>query len=411
MNITEQTGHLRFTHPKRGAQYRLHPVLESERIGLVSGVYDSFHFFVSDSLNFPKEWHPRKVSSKIRDLFTNWLISNITYNNTDSDPMIPQKSNLDVNSKSSLQLVVDMANIIMKGGTSKAKAITKSKNICSSLYSSIGDTIDDYHRKIGELEGTIDDSDMNVVTEKIPGSKISISFRGLEKIIINSSFIDRLRILWNSSNPMIMIDDTKFFTVVYMLFARYTALDRRFIRQGGLTKGFFKDLYMEFGINFEMFAGSTNTNSNGYCSLFPDIERFFGSKGNFFDFNPISGFYQCNPPLIEVITDESISLISEWLENSSEPLSFILFTPPWEGEDDSSVYDYKGVKHLEEKDQITYTFSPDKTEFINYISLHSNTITVFRSPRITVAQNEAGKKKWPVDESMMKIIKNHIFSK
>ena len=42
-------------------------------------------------------------------------------------------------------------------------------------------------------------------------------------------------------------------------------------------------LFKSYGVNFELYGSAINALSDNYCSLFYDIEKYFGSKGNFFD--------------------------------------------------------------------------------------------------------------------------------
>lgn len=41
---------------------------------------------------------------------------------------------------------------------------------------------------------------------------------------------------------------------------------------------------IKFENQFELFASAINTYTNNYCSLFYDIEQYFGSQGNIFNY-------------------------------------------------------------------------------------------------------------------------------
>ena len=69
---------------------------------------------------------------------------------------------------------------------------------------------------------------------------------------------------------------------------------------GTLTK-FKKDLSEQYSINFELFGSCFNHVYNKYCSLYYDLERYFGSVGNFFNIKLNEGIYFANPPFDETI--------------------------------------------------------------------------------------------------------------
>mmetsp|Transcript_40499 Transcript_40499/g.61402 ORF Transcript_40499/g.61402 Transcript_40499/m.61402 type:complete len:99 (-) Transcript_40499:723-1019(-) len=62
-----------------------------------------------------------------------------------------------------------------------------------------------------------------------------------------------------------------------------------------------------FGISHECFASPLNRVSPSYNSIFPDVDRFFGSLGSFFDFLPLEGSFEANPPF----DGESTSIMFE----------------------------------------------------------------------------------------------------
>lgn len=89
-----------------------------------------------------------------------------------------------------------------------------------------------------------------------------------------------------------------------------------------------KDKKLE-DISLECFSGSLNSNLKNYCSLFPDIEDKFQSKGSFFNIeSPLK--YQIlilNPPfMIEIMEAMSIKLLELLDENK---FSSIVIIPDW----------------------------------------------------------------------------------
>jgi hypothetical protein len=93
-----------------------------------------------------------------------------------------------------------------------------------------------------------------------------------------------------------------------------------------------KDMFKKCGVNFELFGSAINTLSLNYCSLFYDIEKYFGSNGNFFDFDIKQGIYWCNPPYDDTIMTNAATKIVNILENTtiSNPVAFIMTIPIWD---------------------------------------------------------------------------------
>jgi hypothetical protein len=60
----------------------------------------------------------------------------------------------------------------------------------------------------------------------------------------------------------------------------------------------------EVGADFECFASMFNHYYSGYCSMFYDIEQFFGSSGSFFGLTMNKGCFHVNPPYDENLLDK-----------------------------------------------------------------------------------------------------------
>ena len=86
----------------------------------------------------------------------------------------------------------------------------------------------------------------------------------------------------------------------------------------------------DYNLNFECFASSINSTFNNYCSIYYDLERFFGSIGSFFNFTPIKGTYGFNPPYQKEIINKGIYKLLESLDNTKEELTFIITIPIWD---------------------------------------------------------------------------------
>jgi hypothetical protein len=52
-----------------------------------------------------------------------------------------------------------------------------------------------------------------------------------------------------------------------------------------------KQMHNDYGLNFECFCFAINSTFNNFCSIYYDLEGFFGSVGSFFNLNPIRRFW------------------------------------------------------------------------------------------------------------------------
>lgn len=87
---------------------------------------------------------------------------------------------------------------------------------------------------------------------------------------------------------------------------------------------------LDYDLNFECFASAINNTFNHYCSIYYDIERYFGSVGSFFNLIPIKGTFGFNPPYQKDVIDMGVSQLFEFLKNSNKSLTFIITIPIWD---------------------------------------------------------------------------------
>lgn len=114
---------------------------------------------------------------------------------------------------------------------------------------------------------------------------------------------------------------------IFCLFFRYSYMDSG--NQQLAINHYIKDMYKKCGVNFELFGSAINTISDNYCSLFYDIEKFFGSNGNFFDIDIKSGVYWCNPPYDDTIMTNTVYKLLTVLQNNKD-IAFIITIPIWD---------------------------------------------------------------------------------
>ncbi|XP_059185409.1 mRNA (2'-O-methyladenosine-N(6)-)-methyltransferase [Centropristis striata] len=159
-----------------------------------------------------------------------------------------------------------------------------------------------------------------------------LRFRG-EMVKVNRGHFSKLELLYRYS----CIDDPrfeKFLPRVWCLLKRYQVMfgsgaNEGTGLQGALPVSVFEALVRQFGVSFECFASPLNCYFKQFSSAFPDTDGFFGSRGPFLSFCPVSGSFEANPPFCEELMDAMVTHFEDLLQKSSEPLSFIVFVPEW----------------------------------------------------------------------------------
>ncbi|KAK9511151.1 hypothetical protein O3M35_005766 [Rhynocoris fuscipes] len=155
-----------------------------------------------------------------------------------------------------------------------------------------------------------------------------LRFQG-ETLVINTQYLHKLDFLYRMS----CFDDRKmeyFLTRVWMLLKRYnTYLGGSHSTQTSLPVTVMECLNKEFGVTFECFASPLNCYFKQYCSAFPDIDSYFGSRGPILELKAVSGSFAANPPYSEELMEAAVNHFERLLAESTEPLSFIVFIPEW----------------------------------------------------------------------------------
>ena len=92
------------------------------------------------------------------------------------------------------------------------------------------------------------------------------------------------------------------------------------------------NMTVDYKLNFECFASSINSTFPNYCSIYWDLEKYFGSVGSFFNIIPLKGTFGFNPPYQKDIIDLGITKLLDFLNNTLEELTFIITIPIWDTE-------------------------------------------------------------------------------
>ncbi len=117
--------------------------------------------------------------------------------------------------------------------------------------------------------------------------------------------------------------------ILWIILFRYQLLSSN-NNQLAVLPSIYKKMEDDFQLSVECFASAINTTSKYYCSLYYDVEKYFGSIGNFFNLTPIKGTFSFNPPYQYDIITNGINKLFTHLENTTEKLTFIITIPIWD---------------------------------------------------------------------------------
>ncbi|XP_037933775.1 mRNA (2'-O-methyladenosine-N(6)-)-methyltransferase [Teleopsis dalmanni] len=172
------------------------------------------------------------------------------------------------------------------------------------------------------------------------------------------------------------------------------------LTQASLPVPVFECLHRHFGVSFECFASPFNSYFRQYCSAFADTDAYFGSRGPFLDFKPVSGSFQVHPPHCEELIDASLAHIDKLLTDSLEPLSFIVFLPEWKSiaKLDESIYKRRSMVVLGMAHEYRHGYQHIIPKSDVYVKCMQGTQVVW-------LQNSAGHARWGPNENRVEALR------
>ena len=135
--------------------------------------------------------------------------------------------------------------------------------------------------------------------------------------------------------------------IICLIIFRYQLLGSN-NHQLGILPNIINDMNKDYGLNFECFASSINSTLNNYCSIYYDLEKYFGSCGNFFNINLIEGTYSFNPPYQKDIMNQGIIKLFSLLNNAkinNKNLTFIMTIPIWDKEGQEIINQHNKIDY------------------------------------------------------------------
>jgi len=122
--------------------------------------------------------------------------------------------------------------------------------------------------------------------------------------------------------------------LIWTILFRYQLLGSN-NHQLGVKSNIMSKLHEDYNLNFECFASAINSTFPHFCSIYYDIEKYFGSFGSFYNLIPIKGTFGLNPPyqkdIIENALNKALISLDEAKKKSLE-LTFIITIPIWDEE-------------------------------------------------------------------------------
>ncbi|EPT27207.1 phosphorylated CTD-interacting factor 1 [Toxoplasma gondii TgCatPRC2] len=166
-------------------------------------------------------------------------------------------------------------------------------------------------------------------------------------------------------------------------------------------------------VNCELFASPFNVHFDNYCSIFPDVDVMFGSRGSFFDpsFQLLEGSFEANPPFDEVLMARMVQRLLSWLKKSEErqreslPLSFCLSLPDWSNGPSEFMYLLKKSEYLRYSEVIPEGKHVYLNGFQHFCHTCDLEVPAVCGTFFAVLQNEAGTKAWPVTDTFINRLK------
>lgn len=215
--------------------------------------------------------------------------------------------------------------------------------------------------------------------EKIDNNiNINIEIYNLDPKIIYTKIIDipihifnHLVKLYNIKNLNNYVSnevlDIKVIEYIYILFIRYFKFSSG-NNQASVLPSFKKFLKINLNIKVELFGSPLNTSNANYGSFFYDIDKYFGSLGNFFNMKIKKGYYEINPPFDKCLINKMFIRLNNILieaEEEKNPILFFIILP-------KSYIDYNKIdnKYL----KINIFLTKDQFPYIRYNRTFKKTI-------------------------------------
>lgn len=313
-------------------------ILETYRGKIYCNLLKSFIISCISNLNTFIFTNKKSFNRTVTNLLASWFFT--LYSNYDfsDDPFFPTNPNYTSSLKSTLEHYCSIHENI--------------KNVDDKINNIITDLLKSYQIIKNQLE-VYKISDFytenknnyyitkTIVTEK--RNDICINFYKLRVVFKCKLFINNIRLSNILDNLIIPIDEynniSNRFTgpqnsideYIWVILFRYQILGSN-NNQLAVLPNVLESMKTDLNLSIECFASTINTTSKQYCSIYYDIEKYFGSLGSFFNIELHKGTYSFNPPYQTDIIERGINKIIYSLQHTNDKLAFIITIPIWDNE-------------------------------------------------------------------------------
>ena len=304
---------------------KVHPILEIIRHRFLKKLYNDFYYLC-------KKYNNHIIKPKTDDIFSRFIWKNTLY----IDPVIPYRED----KYDYLQFKIDLKNYKCNP-----------EELLDKL--NLEDTIKKFMIKYDQFYNNYDFNKSYKIIKDT--NKMVLKYKG-HTVKYNDKILNKLIKYYNGKKH----DKAG---IIFCELYRYDYLDAD-NQQLAINIDFKNDLTKFFGVNIEMFGSGINRFFKNYCSLFYDIEQFFGSLGNFFTIEPIQGLFMSNPPYDEDLMESMARHLVKCLDKTDKPLGFIITVPIWDGKMSREIsnecnskinnYEYYGCKEVIIKSKYFY---------------------------------------------------------
>jgi len=329
------------------------PILELYRGKIYCQIIKMFIHIVTEQLGTEifsvKKSYPRTLTN----LLSSWMFTLYAFDSNNNDPFFPDSF------KNTLPLKITLLDFCKYNEDQSINYDEIIDNLLNKFAEYVEVQIDILNKyKISPFY--LNSKDNFTITKKLFIQKRDTQNISFYKFKINVSFgIKDKRLINILDNILLPIDvynklknnytgDIKNMDIIiWIIIFRYQLLGSN-NHQLGILPNIINKMNKDYGLNFECFASAINSSLKNYCSIYYDLEKFFGSYGNFFNVNLMEGTYSFNPPYQKDIIDNGIKKLFILLNNAKEAnkkLTFIMTIPIW---------DKEGQEILNQQNKIDY---------------------------------------------------------
>ena len=348
--------------------------------------YELIQEIKKESLNFFNE---RELKIDINNIVPRWIMLNLP-KHKNIDPLLPHNGTNNIQLRKDLYFFLDKKyNYSFIDNLIKELNLTeKFNNAIDNLKKFINSNFYKNNKDVILINTELKSDNFYYFNlHKVP-KKYTVDF----EIKLHKSVYQKLLKKYTKSNKDILI-------LLCCIIIRYEALES-YNQQLAVNPEFYKYLNEDYSVDFELFGSSINCFYKNYCSLFFDLEKYFGSKGYFNFMNLKKGFYVANPPFDEQIMKNMSTQFINFLDKSANELSILITIPVWDVENYGL---YEALEILKKSNYIQYIENIPKKRTIFY-DYYKNKFISPCNIYFILLQNKKGSEKYNIKNNMKNIL-------